>query len=168
MNNPITGRVVTVALLFGLSVFQPMASSAVQALNPGAGEKPRFEKLVGTWNIEFPDLKPADRVPALLVFTSDGIVLGERPPRPGEAPAMGTWISTSPKSGAYTFKVIVGDATGKLALVVKQRGTIQYDPRSDSISTTTYTEFTDPSGKVVMTDTVPAIGTRLAVEALPK
>ena len=39
MNNPITGRVVTVALLFGLSVFQPMASSAVQALNPGAGEK---------------------------------------------------------------------------------------------------------------------------------
>ena len=85
-----------------------------------------------------------------------------------EAPAMGTWISTSSKSGAYTFKAIVGDATGKLALVIKQRGTIQYDPRSDSISFTTYTEFTDPSGKVVMTDTLPFTGTRLAVEALPK
>ena len=38
-NRWFNGRVLTVALLFGLSVFQPMASSAVQALNPGAGEK---------------------------------------------------------------------------------------------------------------------------------
>ena len=81
---------------------------------------------------------------------------------------MGTWISTSSKSAAYTFKAIAADATGKLAVVIKQRGTIQYDPRSDSIRNTTYTEITDPSGKVVMTDTTPAIGTRLVVEALPK
>ena len=164
MNNRwFSGRVLTAALLFGLSAMQPMASSTVQALNTGAGEKPRFDKLVGTWNIEL-----VDKIPALLAFTSDGIMLGERPLHPGEAPAVGTWISTSPKSGAYTFKSLIADATGKLALVVKQRGTIQYDPRSDSISFTTYTEFTDPSGKVVMSDTLPFIGTRLAVEALPK
>jgi len=112
-NRWFSGRVLTVVLLFGLSVMQPMASSAVQALNPDAGKKLQFDKLVGTWNIALPD--PA---PALLVFTSDGILLGERPLHPGEAPAMGTWISTSPKSGAYTFKAIIADATGKFALMV--------------------------------------------------
>ena len=40
MNNRwFSGRTLTVAVLFGLGVFQPMASSAVQALNPGADEK---------------------------------------------------------------------------------------------------------------------------------
>lgn len=92
----------------------------------------------------------------------------QRPPHPGEAPAIGTWISTSPKSGAYTFKAIIADPNGKLVFLIKNRGTIQYDSRSDSISFTTYTEFIDLSGKVVMTDTLPFTGTRLVVEAPPK
>ena len=52
MNNRwFSGRTLTVAVLFGLSVMQPMASSAVQALNQSAGEKPRLDKLVGTWDM---------------------------------------------------------------------------------------------------------------------
>jgi hypothetical protein len=40
MNNRwFTGRTLTVAVLFGLSVIQPMAASTVQAHNPGASEK---------------------------------------------------------------------------------------------------------------------------------
>ena len=169
MNNRwFSGRVLTVALMFAVSVFQPMASTAVQALNPSAGEKPRLDKLVGTWDMVLTGSTPGNKIPGILVFTSDGIVFGERPPHPGENPVMGTWISTGAKSGAYTFKGIVGDAKGDFALVIKQRGTIQYDPRSDSISVLGYTEFTDPSGHVVMSDTSTLPGTRLLVEAMPK
>ena len=40
MNNRwFSGRTLTAALLFGLSVFQLMSSSSVQALNPSAGDK---------------------------------------------------------------------------------------------------------------------------------
>ena len=39
-NQWFTGRMLTVALLFGLSVVQPMASSAVQALNPARARNP--------------------------------------------------------------------------------------------------------------------------------
>ena len=38
-NRWFTGRILTVAALFGLSGMQPMASSAVQAHNTGAGDK---------------------------------------------------------------------------------------------------------------------------------
>ena len=45
MNNRwFSGRVLTVAVLFSLSVMQPMALSAVQALNSDAGNKTRFDK----------------------------------------------------------------------------------------------------------------------------
>ena len=38
------GRVLTMAVLFGLSALQPMASSTVHALNPSASNKPNFDK----------------------------------------------------------------------------------------------------------------------------
>ena len=166
-NRWFTGRVMTAALLVGLILIQPMTLSAVQALSPSA--KPNLGKLVGAWDVEVMGEHQADKViPALLVFSSDGTIIAARPPHPFESPTFGTWVSTGPKSAAYTFKAVVGSETGALTAKIKVFGTLQYDASTDTWTAVHYDDITDPTGHSVFTDTGTFKATRIAIEAPPK
>ena len=166
-NRWFSGRVLTVALLFGLSVMQPMASSAVQAHQPG--DKPRLEKLVGAWFVEIRSSITKDKVNgAVQALTSDGFWLGSRPTHPYETPAVGTWVATGPQTAAYTFMVLNGSETDVLMAKTKVVGTLQYDARTDTWSGSDYLTVTDLSGHIIATDTGTLKGTRIAIEAPPK
>src|SRR5690242_20366454 len=100
------GHRLILVLLVSLSMggcIQPLAIAATPVLN--AGSKPHLEQLVGAWNIDATG-PTHPSVPALLVFTSDGIVMGARPPLPFETPGYGNWRSTGPQTAAFTFMVL--------------------------------------------------------------
>ena len=137
----------------------------ISAPAPKAGDKPHLEKLVGAWTVEATSLHHSP-VPAMLVFTSDGIVMGARPPHPFEPPALGNWVSTGPQTAAYTFVVVSGNEQGDFTSKIKVIGTVQYDAATDSWQGPNQAELTDPSGSTIFTDTGVISGTRLAIEPL--
>ncbi|MFN8491769.1 MAG: ester cyclase [Caldilineaceae bacterium] len=160
------GRILTLALLFSLSMvgsIQPMRAATMQAAK--SDEKPHLEQLVGAWNIDatVPTLPP---VPALLVFTSDGIVMGARPPLPFETPAYGNWISTGPQTAAFTFMTLTGSEKGPFSAKSKITGTVNYDPATDSWQGPNHLDVFDPSGTLVFSATGELSGTRIAVEPM--
>ncbi len=166
-NRWFSGRVLTAALLFGLILIQPMTSPAVQALSPSAKANPG--KWVGAWDVEVMGEHQATKIiPGLMVFTSDGTIIAARPPHPFESPTFGTWVSTGPKSAAYTFKAVVGSETGELTAKIKVYGTLQYDAGTDSWTAVHWDDITDATGHSVFTDTGTFKATRVAIEAPPK
>jgi len=160
------GRMLSLVLLLSLSVggcIQPLATAGVSALKGDA--KPHLEKLVGAWNIDAtgPTHPP---VPALLLFTSDGIVMGARPPLPFETPGFGNWMSTGPQTAAFTFMVLTGSEQGPFSAKSKISGTVHYDAATDSWHGPNHLDVFDPSGRIVFSDTGTLSGTRIAIEPL--
>lgn len=165
-NRWLFGRMLTLVLLFSISVVSwspPMSAASTQPLK--ADDKPHLDKLVGAWNIDAtgPTHPP---VPALLVFTSDGIVMGARPPLPFETPSYGNWITIDDENAAFTFMALTGSEKGPFSAKMKIRGTIHYDTATDSWRGPNHLDVYDPSGTLVFSDTGELSGTRIAVEPL--
>lgn len=160
------GRILPLVLLLSLcmSSFQPPAVTAA-APNRKADDQPHLAKLVGAWNIDAtgPTHPP---VPALLVFTSDGIVMGARPPLPFETPSYGNWITIDDENAAFTFMALTGSEKGPFSAKMKIRGSIHYDAATDSWRGPNHLDVYDPSGTLVFSDTGELSGTRIAVEPL--
>lgn len=165
-NRWLFGRILTLALLFSLSLpgsLQPMRAASLQAAK--SDEKPHLAKLIGAWNVDA-SVPAYPHVPALLVFTSDGIVMGARPPLPFETPAYGNWIATDDETAAFTFMTLTGSEQGPFSAKSKISGTVHYDAATDSWQGPNYLEVYDPSGSIVFSDTGTLSGTRIAVEPL--
>jgi len=131
----------------------------------------QLEKLVGAWMCEIRGANTKDKVNgAVLAFTSDGIVITERPPHPFETPAMGAWTATGPQTAAYTLMVLGGSEADVVLTKAKIVGTLQYDAAQDSWSGPYHFAITDMSGHIIETDTSTRTleGTRITVEAMPK
>jgi hypothetical protein len=158
------GRIFALALLLSLSMaacIQPMtvAPSALQA-------NPRLTKLTGSWQMETTVVQQATTFPALLTFTSDGIVIADEPPSPFETSGHGNWIATGPDTANFTFLALIGSAEGPLSATIKVIGSLHYDASADTWAGPFTVQVTDAQGGEVLADRGTFQGTRIAVETV--
>jgi hypothetical protein len=126
----------------------------------------RLRRLVGAWDV-IPTVVIQNTVfPALLTFTSDGIVLADEPPSPFETTGHGNWVSTGRRSAAFTFMALIGSAEGPLSLRLKVVGELELDEDGESWSGPFRIHILDPGGNAVLVDTGTFTATRVAIERL--
>jgi hypothetical protein len=106
--------------------------------------------------------------PALLTFTSDGIVFGDEPPAPFETTAHGNWVTTGPNAAGFTFLALIGSEEGvtKLSATLKLVGSLDYDAQSDSWRGPYRLWINDVNGQELLVESGTFAGTRIAVEKL--
>lgn len=86
------------------------------------GRTRRLRGLVGAWDVVTTVVQQNAVFPALLTFTSDGIVLADEPPSPFETTGHGNWISTGRRTAAFTFHTLVGSAEGRCPSASRSSG----------------------------------------------
>jgi hypothetical protein len=161
-NHWFIGRMAALMLLLSLSVaacIQPIAGSpsAMQADH-------RLAKLIGSWQVETTVVKQAATFPALLTFTSDGIVIADEPPSPFETSGHGNWVATGPDTANLTFLALIGSVEGPLSATLKVVGTLRYDANADTWDGPFAIQVTDAKGAEVLADHGTFKGTRIAIE----
>lgn len=135
---------------------------------PSHGESfERLRGLAGGWSVQVTTEIQQASFPALISFTSDGIVLADEPPSPFETTGHGNWVAVGPREAAFTFRVLVGGGPdGQLSLSYKVVGKLIYNPRSDTWSGPFKIQVSDPNGNEVFADRGTFEGTRIPVEVL--
>ena len=152
----------TIAIVALTTLIGPQPGQAQQG-----GEINRLQKLVGAWNVEVNLELFQVKFPALLTFTSDGIVLGDEPPSPFETTAHGNWVATSPREAAFTFLALIGGGPdGQLSETLKIVGKLEYDSRADTWSGPFRIQGFDSDGNEIFGYPGTFTGTRIAVETL--
>ena len=148
-----------VLLLLSLSVAagQPLATAA-----PATPDT--LDQVVGSWAVEVTVVQQDAVFPALITFTSDGIVLADKPPSPFETTGHGAWVATGPDSADYTFVALIGSESGALSAKIKVTGSLQLDAAADTWAGPFKIQIVDADGAEVMTDEGTFAGTRIAVE----
>jgi hypothetical protein len=122
--------------------------------------------LVGSWVATITAIGQGVTFPALLSFTSDGIVIASEPPGPFESTGQGNWISTGPLDAAFTFFFLFGSAEGKLSGKFKVNNALHYDPGIDSWSGTFKLWGWDGEGNPTVTEQGTITCSRIMVEPL--
>ena len=127
MNIPSLRVWIIVLLLLSLSVAagQPLATAA-------PAKTGTLDQLVGSWAVEVTVVKQDAVFPALITFTSDGIVLTDEPPSPFETTGHGAWVATGPDSADYTFVALIGSESGALSAKIKVTGSLKMDAAADT------------------------------------
>jgi hypothetical protein len=153
-----------------------IAAAVIVALAALIGSQPsqaqigaikRLEKLAGAWSVNVTVEIQQATFPALITFTSDGIVLADEPPSPFETTGHGNWVATGPREAAFTFRVLVGGGPdGQLSVSYKVVGKLEYDPHADHWSGPFKIQVFDPDGNELFVDRGTFTGTRIAVETL--
>ena len=139
----------------------PVQSSDALAAPAGS-----LKGLVGAWVVETTVVEQNAIFPALLTFTSDGLVFGDEPPAPFETTAHGNWVTTGPQSAAFTFLALIGSEAGPLAATIKVAGTLQYDAKADTWNGPFQVQVVDADGNELLVDNGTFDATRIAIETL--
>lgn len=139
---------------------QPLAVSTA-AVNTNQ----RLSKLVGSWQVETMVVQQAATFPALLTFTSDGIVIADEPPSPFETSGHGNWVATGPDTADFTFLALIGSAEGPLSAMLKVVGSLTYDSVTDTWQGPFTIQVVDAAGAEILTDEGAFTGARIAVES---
>ena len=127
----------------------------------------RLHSLVGAWSVETTVVNQGVTFPALITFTSDGIVLADEPGDAFETTGHGNWIATGRRSAAFTFLALIGDGPdGQLSVSLKIVGKLQYDARADNWSGPFKIQGFNLDGIELFDDTGTFSGTRIPIETL--
>jgi hypothetical protein len=126
----------------------------------------RMAKLVGAWQVETTVVNQGTTFPALLTFTSDGIVLADEPPSPFETTGHGAWAATGPDSADFTFVALIGSEEGPLSATIKVVGSLQYDALADTWNGPFKVRVVDASGAELLADDGTFDATRIKAESL--
>lgn len=163
-NQWLLGRVIALLLCLTLSVVacvQPLAIAS-----PSLQANQRLAKLVGSWQVETTVVQQAVTFPALLTFTSDGIVIADEPPSPFETSGHGNWIATGPDTANFTFLALIGSADGPLSATIKVVGSLHYKASTDTWAGPFMIQVVDAKGDEILADRGTFNATRIAVEPL--
>ena len=137
-------------------------SQAVQAKPNGP-----TGNIFGSWNVAVTTVGQGTQFPALLTFTSDGAVLTDEPPGPGETTGHGNWIRGKDGAVDFTFVSLFGDpTTGAYAGRLKVAGTLNRDNKANTWSGPFKITLYDASDQQSLTDTGTFKLTWIAVEPL--
>lgn len=121
-----------------------------------------FAGMVGAWQVvASPQVDPGE-VSVLLILAADGSVVVSDPGQP--AAGLGAWKPTGPHRADLTYLTLVNGDDGTL-VTIETSASLEYDPRTDTISGRYTVTATDPGGAVVDGDYGQARGTRIVVEA---
>lgn len=106
--------------------------------------------------------------PALMTFTSDGTMLADEPPNPGETTGHGNWVPQGRNGERFTFRAFIAVelAPGVVTSDLKVVGELKYDSASDTWTGPFKIQIFDPEGNPVVEDTGTFKGTRIPVEHL--
>jgi hypothetical protein len=141
-----TKRLAFAGIMVGLLT---LLFAAVGPSAPQADEK----SPVGTW---FVYICPGSSDPCSTAspiinigsFTKDGITMNaDYGVNPTPSPGLGIWVKTGHNRFATTFVELLTDAQGALSGRAKVRGTLIYDPKSDTLAGPFQVDITDPSGQ---------------------
>jgi hypothetical protein len=101
-----------------------------------------------------------------MTFTTDGSVLADEPPAPGETTGHGNWIRRSHGEVGFTFVSLRADPNGLYAGKLKVVGTLQREADNDTWSGPFKITVLDASDQLAFDDTGTFKLTRIAVEPL--
>ena len=155
----------SLALLATVAIVVLAAFVVSQSGQAQSGASNRAHRLVGAWSVEV-NAEILGAFPALLSFTSDGILLTEDPPVPFETTGHGNWVATGPNEAAFTFLLLVGSEAGPLSATWKIIGKLQFDRQTDNWSGPVKILGFDPDGNEFFADRGTFRGTRIAIETL--
>ena len=144
------------AVGFVLAVIGIIGSAASAAAESVHGA----HRLVGSWEAAILPA-PGVSLPALITFSSDGVVLATESPGPFESLGIGTWVPRD-HDAAFTFRALIGSAADGGVNTGRQKvsGLLQYDPATDSWSGGVRVELSPQN----VAFTVPVVLTRIVVE----
>jgi hypothetical protein len=134
---------------------------------------PAGEEFVGTWLATVP--LPSGSIVQVAAFDVDGTVVSVGPPvraiTPGDpsslvfnSDAVGSWVSTGPKTSTITYVRLNADAQGNYLGTTTIRSNQLLSEDGESFTAQADIITRDPAGKVMATRTVEVEGVRLQPE----
>lgn len=125
------------------------------------------QKLPGAWSVEV-TTGSQGTWSSLMTFTSDGTMLADEPPGPGETTGHGNWVPQGRNGARFTFRAFLAVelAPGVVTSDLKVVGEPEYDSASDTWTGPFKIQIFDPEGNPVFEDTGTFKGTRIPVEHL--
>ena len=116
---------------------------------------------IGAWLVQGSAVKANSTFPALMTFTSDGIVFADEAPEPLESSGHGSWEQTGPNEAAYTFVFLIGNTDRSNWMQATVSGDLQYIGDDDRwIGPFTFRQA-DREGNEVAADTGLMSGARI-------
>lgn len=133
----------------------------------GRQAPPIGDKLPGAWSVEVTTVLQGTWS-SLMTFTSDGTMLADEPPGPGETTGHGNWVPQGRNAARFTFRTFIAVelAPGVVTSDLKVVGELEYDSASDAWTGPFKIQIFDPAGNPVFEDTGTFKGTRIPVEHL--
>lgn len=117
--------------------------------------------LAGAWQVvASPQVDPQD-VTVLVNVSSDGSVLVSDPSQ--SSTGIGVWLPTGPHRADLTYVTLTSGDDGTL-ITIKTSASVEYDPRTDTVTGEYTTAATDPDGTVIASNYGPLRGTRIIVD----